>query len=129
MRHRRRDERGAATTEVVLVVPVLLFLVMLIIQFGLWYHAGHVARAAAQEGVRTARLEGATAEEGQDRAEGFLARNGPTIVSDPVVVATRDDEFAVVEIRGRSVAVVPGLRWSIRARAESPVERYREVVP
>lgn len=127
MRHRRRDERGIATTEVVLVVPVLLFLVMLIIQFGLWYHAGHVARSAAREGVRTARLEGATAEEGQHRAETFLERNGPTIVSDPVVTATRDEEHAVVDIQGRSVAVIPGFHWTVRAHAESTVERYREI--
>jgi Flp pilus assembly protein TadG len=40
---RPRDESGAATTEVVLLTPVLLFLVMIVIQFGLWYHAQHVA--------------------------------------------------------------------------------------
>jgi Flp pilus assembly protein TadG len=125
----RQDERGVATTEAVLVVPVLLFLVMLIIQFGLWFHASHVARAAAQEGVRAARLEGATAAVGQDRAEAFLERNGPTLVSDPVVVATRDGEQAVVEVRGRSVAVVPSLHWAVQARAESPVERFRDVAP
>jgi Flp pilus assembly protein TadG len=123
LRRLRDDERGEATA--VLVTPVLLFLVMLVFQFGLWYHAEHVAQAAAQEGVRTARLEGGSADDGQRRAADFLARAGAKIVGDPVVSVTRNDETAVVEIRGQSVAVVPGLRMPIRARSESPVERYR----
>ena len=123
LRRLRDDERGEAT-EAVLVTPVLLFLVMLVFQFGLWYHAEHVAQAAAQEGVRTARLEGGSADDGQRRATDFLARAGAKIVGDPVVSVTRNDETAVVEIRGQSVAVVPGLRIPIRARSESPVERY-----
>ena len=66
---RRLDrDRGSATTEAVLLTPVLLFLVMLVIQFGLWYHAQHVAQAAAQEGVRSARVEGSTADAGRTRA-------------------------------------------------------------
>ena len=124
LRRLREDERGEAT-EAVLVTPVLLFLVMLVFQFGLWYHAEHVAQAAAQEGVRTARLEGGSADDGQRRATDFLARAGAKIVGDPMVSVTRNDETAVVEIRGQSVAVVPGMRIPIRARSESPVERFR----
>ena len=122
LRQRLRNEAGEAT-EMVLVTPVLLFLVLLVLQFGLWYHAAHVAQAAAQEGVRTARLEGGTAEDGRQRAEGLLERAGPTIVGDPLIDATRDSDTAVVEVRGRSVAVIPGMRLPIRARAASPVER------
>ena len=55
---RARGERGSATTELVIAMPALLLLIMSIIQFGLWYHASHVAKAAAQEGVRAARIEG-----------------------------------------------------------------------
>ncbi len=118
------DERGEAA-ETVLVTPVLLFLVMLIFQFGLWYHAEHIAQAAAREGVRSARFEDGTEEDGQRRAKDFLVRAGASLIGDPVVTAHRDDETAVVEVRGRSVAVVPGLRFAVRARSESPVERYR----
>lgn len=122
----RTSERGSATTEVVLLTPVLLFLVMLVVQFGLWYHAEHVAQAAAQEGVRTARLEGGTADAGQTRAADFLAQLGSTIVQEPVVTATRDGETASVSVEGRSVAVVPGFSLPVSAKASSPVERFRE---
>src|SRR5579884_4020504 len=127
MRQRLHDESGEVT-EVVLVTPALLFLVMLVLQFGLWYHAAHVAQAAAQEGVRTARLDGGTAEDGRQRAEQLLERAGPTIVGDPVVDASRDVDTAVVEVQGRSVAVIPGMRLPIRARAQSPVEHLSKPV-
>jgi Flp pilus assembly protein TadG len=119
-------ERGSATTEVVLLTPVLLFLVMLVIQFGLWYHAQHVAQAAAQEGVRSARLEGSTADAGRTRAVDFLTVAGPTIVQEPVVTAARDAETATVSVHGRAVTVVPGFSLAVEASATSPVERFRE---
>jgi len=126
IRYRLRSaEDGSVSAEVALAAPALMILILLGVQFGLWYHAEHVVQAAAQEGVRTARLEGGSADDGQRRAADFLGRAGATIVGDPVVSVTRNDETAVVEIRGQSVAVVPGLRIPIRARSESPVERFR----
>jgi Flp pilus assembly protein TadG len=118
-------ERGAATTQLVLVMPLLLLVVMLILQFGLWYHGSHVAVAAAQEGARAARLEGGTAAEGEARARAFLGALGREVVGEPEVVATRDAEAARVEVRGLSVAVVPGFRLPISAVSEGVVERFR----
>ncbi len=87
---RLRDERGDATVEAVLAVPVLLLLVLLVIQFGLYYHAAHTAEAAAQEGARAARVEGASAADGEDRARTFMADAAPTLVDDVTITATRD---------------------------------------
>jgi Flp pilus assembly protein TadG len=119
-------ERGSASTEVVLLTPVLLFLVMLVIQFGLWYHAEHVAQAAAEEGVRAARVEASTADVGRTRAADFLAAVGPTIVQAPVITASRDTETATVSVHGHAVTVVPGFSLTVKAQATSPVERFRE---
>ncbi|MDQ3643441.1 MAG: pilus assembly protein [Actinomycetota bacterium] len=118
-------ESGEATTEAVLVVPVLMLLIVLVLQFGLWYHAEHVAQAAAQEGVRAARVEGGTAERGRQRTEDFLSRAGRTIVTGRTIDATRDPDTASVRVRGRAVAVVPGLALAVSASATSPVERFR----
>lgn len=120
----RRDERGDATTEAVLVTPVLLLVIAMVIQFGLWYHASHVAQAAAAEGVRAARADGASAVDGQARAEDFLAQAGPTIVVGPEVVVTRDARAARVEVKGHAVMLVPGLRLPIDAVAQSPLEEF-----
>ena len=126
---RLRDERGDATVEAVLAVPVLLLLVLLVIQFGLYYHAAHTAEAAAQEGARAARVEGASAADGEDRARTFMADAAPTLVDDVTITATRDTDTARVEVRGVVHAIVPGLNLTVHADAESPVERFRPDSP
>lgn len=125
----RHSERGSASTEAVLLTPVLLFLVMLVVQFGLWYHAQHVVQAAAREGVRAARMDASSASAGRTRAVDFLASAGPTIVRQPVVSATRDAEVAVVSVSGQAVNVVPGFSLPVRSIATSRVERFRGDVP
>ena len=123
---RPEAERGSATTEVVLLTPVLLFLVMAIIQFGLWYHAQHVAQAAAEQGVRTARSNGSNVEAGRQRAEDFLSDVAPTLIGSPVVVADREGDVASVTVDGTAVALLPGLTLTVHAEASSPVERFYE---
>lgn len=105
------------------MTPVLLLLIAFVIQFALWYHASHVASAAAQEGVRAVRAYGGTAQAGKERAERFLAETGPTLVVGADVHATRDLEHARVEVHGRAPSVVPGLRLPVDATADSPNER------
>ena len=121
-----RAERGAATAELVLITPVLLFMVLLVVQFGLWFHASHVASAAAQEGARTARLEGSSAPAGKARAEEFLDAVGSDLVLERTVTAFREpDGVARVEVLGRAIQVVPGFRLPISAESEGPVEEFR----
>jgi Flp pilus assembly protein TadG len=126
---RRRDVKGEATTEVVLVTPVLLLLIMTVIQFALWYHAEHAAQAAAQEGARAARVTGGTAARGQAKAQSVLAQAAPTILVDPVVTARRTSDEARVGVRGRAVSLIPGLHLTVSADAASPVERFRGDAP
>lgn len=120
-----QSQRGAATTQLVLVMPLLMLMVMLTIQFGLWYHGSHVAIAAAQEGARAARLEGGSAAAGEERARIFLRALGQDVVGEARVVATRSSDVARVEVSGVSVPVVPGFRLPIQAVSEGPVERFR----
>ena len=121
---RYHGDEGIATTEAVLVTPVLLLLVMTVLQFGLWYHAQHVATAAAEEGARTARAERGTAAAGEARAEAFLEQTGRTIIQDRTVTAARSTDTATVTVHGTAVAVIPGLRLAVNASATSPVERF-----
>ena len=124
-----QSQRGDATVEVVLAVPVLMLLIMLVIQFGLWYHASHAASAAAQEGVRAARVYDGSASDGQRRAESFMATAAPTLVEDVQVTAARDLATARVEVRGTLHSVIPGFNVVVHAEAESPIERFRPDAP
>ena len=119
----------------VIVLPALLLLIFLGIQFALWFHASHVALAAAQEGARAARVANAVdsksaraAEQvGEDTASLFLSGVAPTLLSNTRVVAQVDGAFdrVRVDVKGDGVTIVPGLTVRISEHSEGPVERFR----
>jgi Flp pilus assembly protein TadG len=130
MKHRLvRDERGDETIEAVLITPVLMLLIVLVIQFGLWYHASHVAEAAAQEGASAARVETGTAAEGRLRAQQFMAAAAPALVEGVSVTAVRDTDAARFDVYGTMHSLVPGLTLRVHGHAQSPVERFRADAP
>ena len=120
---RCRGEAGA-TTELVLVTPVLMFAIFLIIQFALYFHASQVAGGAAADGLAVARVETGTAADGQARAEAILDSLASTLMTDRAVTASRTADTARVQVTGRSVSIVPGFSLAIKASAEGPVERF-----
>ena len=61
MGRRLRDERGMTAIQVAILFPVVLFWIMLIVQYGLWWHAKQVANAAAAEAVDAAQVSTGTA--------------------------------------------------------------------
>ena len=132
MRVRRtRGERGSAT-ELVVVFPFVMFLLLLVIQFALWYHATHVAQSAAQEGARVARMAVAAGQPvdsqqqltaGKDRAWEFL--NGMGAFDDKGVTGTRDRDTAGITVTGTAPSLVPGFTLTISEHSEGPVERFR----
>ena len=118
-------EAGFSTLEAVLLFPVLLLLLMVIIQFALWYHASDLVTAAAQDGVRAARVEGATAADGSTQANLLLDQTGRSIVQGRHVQVSRGADVARVEVRGTCIALIPFLHLPVRAVAESSTERFR----
>ena len=113
------------SAELVVATPLLLLLVLAVVQFALWQHAAHVASAAAQEGARSARLEGGSPAAGQARAESLLGSLGRTTLADPNVVVRLDGERARVEVSGYASSVLPFLRLPVKAASEGPLETFR----
>jgi Flp pilus assembly protein TadG len=120
-----KAEDGSSTVEVVIVFPLLILTLMLVFQFAFWYHARHVALAAAEEGARAARVDTGTAAAGAARAERFVRDLGPSVIVNPKVSASRNLDVARVEVSGQARNVVPGLRLPIRQVSQGPVERFR----
>lgn len=119
------SQDGTASAQVVIAVPALMILIVLAVQFALWQHASAVTKAAAQEGVRAARIYGGAAADGEAEARSFLSQAAPTIVVGPAVSARRSADEARVEVTGRAISLLPLLRLPVHAVAASPVERYR----
>lgn len=118
-------DRGSAAVELVLLTPLLMVCVVVVVQFALWQHARHVLLAAAQEGARAARAQGATAVDGRTRAYAYIEQLGPDLVTAPVVEVDRGVDAVTVRIRGQAVNIVPGLPLMVTATSAGPVERFR----
>ena len=108
-----------------IIFPVTIFLVFGIIQFGVWYHAADIARAAAQEGARTASAYHSTAAAGGARARRVLNENGSGLITNTAVVDYRDQNVATVAVTGRALQVIPFIPLPVTASATSPVEAFR----
>jgi Flp pilus assembly protein TadG len=122
---RARGEHGSSSLQTVLVMPLLLLLITLIVQFALWYHASHIAIAAAQDGARAARVEGGTELDGRGRAQQIIDQLGANVLVEPSVTVTRDAQVARVEVHGYAPELIPGLRLPVDAVSTGTVERFR----
>jgi hypothetical protein len=121
------DERGAATAELVIATPAMLFLLLLVVHVGLWFHASHVASSVAQESARVARNEGGTKPAAEAAGGQLLDELGARLVLDPHIAVdySPDHEEVTAVVTGYGPTVVPGLRLHIRAESHGPVEQFR----
>lgn len=116
------SEAGATTTELAVLMPVLIVMLLAPIQVGLWWNARHVADAAVEEAVDVAQVEASNEAEGRDAALELLAQAGN--LGDASVVVRRGIDDVVAEVRGRSPQVIPFIDWGVTSRAAGPIERF-----
>ena len=119
---RLRGELGMTTSQVAILFPAVLFWLMLIVQYGLWWHAKQVATAAAIEAVDAAQLASASAAEGALAAHDLLRQTGN--LSAIEVRVDRTPALVTAEVTGNAPQLVPGFAWSVTARSQGPVERF-----
>ncbi len=118
----RTGENGLTSTELAVIMPVLIMLILVPFQVALWWHAGQVAHAAAREAVDATQVVTATEEDGIRAAEWFL--NAAGNITEPDVTVTRSTDTVTVEVTGRAPRLLPGFDWQVTAVAAGPVERF-----
>lgn len=118
-------DRGAGATQIVLVVPVLLMLALLVVQFALLWHARHIAQYGAGRALAAARVEDGTAAAGEMRGRQSLHGLGSRVLTDVSVTVQRGAERTTVRVDGTAMRVlpVPGLRLRASSVASGPTER------
>jgi len=119
---RVREEQGLTSTELAVLMPVLIALVLVPFQVALWWHAHQIADAAAREAVDAAQVITATEDDGMRAAEWFLDAAGNIV--DAEVTVTRTADTVSVDVTGRAPRLVPGFDWRVTAYAAGPVERF-----
>lgn len=119
-------ERGSASLEIAILGPALLLAIFAVVQAGLWFHARSLALAAAQEGVDAGRRYAASTDAGVLRAEAFLRQTaGDSLRTTTVSAAGSTPTTVRIEVRGRSLSVLPGVPGIlVKQWAQGPVERF-----
>jgi Flp pilus assembly protein TadG len=124
-----QPDRGAATIELVLAVPVLLLMLMLVVQAGVWWHATHIAQAAATAALDAARAEGGSTADGQAAGATTLRALAGGALQRPRVEVTRTATRTSVRVSAVAEAVIPGVRWTVQATATGPTEHFVPDLP
>ena len=115
-------ERGAAATELAMLMPVLIILVLIPVQVGLWWHAKQAAETAAGEAVDAAQVENATAADGHAGASAILGQAGN--LENVVINIDRSATEVAVTVSGDlGFSLFPGA-WGVTAHAEGEIERF-----
>lgn len=123
-RHRDADrERGAATLEMVVLLPLLFGILFAGVQGAVYYHARTLAIAAAQEGARAAAHENSTMAAGTAAAHAFVDDVAGDSLTDVSVTGSRTATTATVTVHGTSLTVLPGWTLTVTQSASTPVER------
>jgi Flp pilus assembly protein TadG len=120
----RTDQRGIATVELVILIPVLLLLITFICQYAAYDYARNIAQAAASEALSATRVSGGSTAAGTTEANRILSQlgNGPLHASS--VDVRRTATQASVTITGTVTNVVPFFTFTVHAVAVGPVERF-----
>lgn len=125
----RDRQRGAAVIELAMIMPVVLAVILLVVQFALWFHGRQVTDAAAREGARLARVDTDSWEgDATARADEVLKAVGPKLLDGATVTAWEEGDQRGVEITATAVQVVPLLpstTFTITSRFGGPIECFR----
>lgn len=123
-RRRFGGEAGVTSTEIAIVMPVMLIVVMLVFQVALFWHAKQAADTAAEEAVDAAQLVTATDADGYAGADTILSQAGN--MRDVQVSVTRDLASGVVTVTvtGRAPSIIPFGSWNVVAQAQGSIERF-----
>jgi Flp pilus assembly protein TadG len=114
--------------ELVLYMPLLMFVILLVVQFALVWFGNQTASAAAREAARVARVyedEGRAVRAGREYAE----RVGGGSLEDPVVTVERvgDNRFRVT-VTGKAQELIPFVP-TITQTVEGPIEEFEDEAP
>ena len=110
--------------QLVICLPLVVFVIMLVIQAGAYYHAQQVAKIAADRAVAVARTEYGTADFGQAEAEHVLKVVGDRSLTNPHVSVTRAAGQVRVTISAGAPHFVPLWPTAIHASSAGPIEEF-----
>jgi Flp pilus assembly protein TadG len=124
-RRQRGGERGSTTVEFVVLVPLMVLLLMVVVQFGVYFHTCAVVTTAARHGADDARVFTGTAEAGAAATEQFLDQAAGAL-RDRGVTVDRSPTEVTITVTGEVVSLIPFASFPVAVTVHAPVERIVE---
>jgi len=129
VRHRHRllreePDRGYSVLEASITLPIIFFLLMIIVQWAIVWHARNIAQAAAQESLRTAESYQSSAAAGQQDGDTYLAQVAPHVLGPGCVNVTRSATTVTVHVHCKVTSVIPFGDFSVDETVSGPIETY-----
>lgn len=123
MSWRRRLEEGQAS-EAVLILPVVLGVVFLILQIGIWAHARDIAVHSAREGAVAAASHHST-QSADGVARTYLERNAGGVLRSYSVTSAQSADTVTVTVHGQALSLVPFVQLPpVTQTVSVPIEKY-----
>ena len=115
-------ERGETTTAV-LVVPIAMFLILVVVQAALVFHAQAIVDAAAQDGAYAGQGESGTETSARTAAETILGASAGNLLRDVDVSLHSNSSQLTVTVQATVKSLIPGYA----PRVSSTAAGLREV--
>lgn len=100
----------------------MVMMLLVVVQFALYFHLRAVAQTAARHGLDHVRVVGGSTDAGVAAAAEFLDQGGRSL-TDRDVTAKRDASASSMSVSGTVVSVIPGLNLRVEGTAGAPTER------
>jgi Flp pilus assembly protein TadG len=120
--HRRAQDRGEVSAQIVILTPLLILLVFIGVQSAIYFHAANVAAAAASQGAAAGSPLGAGAGDAESAARQTLSDLDARGAAALSVESGADLVRVTVEVAVSRI--VPFFPSSVRRTAVEPKERF-----
>lgn len=120
---RRRDDSGTSSVELVLYMPLLIFIIFITVQFALSWFGNQAASAVARETARVARVYQDEARARQAGAN-YAANIGSGVLEDVDIDVQIGNGFVRVTVTGEAQQVSPIGVPRVSETVEGPIEEF-----
>ena len=122
---RRRDERGLAAPELVVIMPLVMLIFLMLVQWSVQLYNDRIVHAAAREAAVDAASWEGTEDAGRQTANEYLADSGSDLSNTSVKINVGATEVTVT-VSGDVMTLLPGFTKRVSATATVPRERFAQ---
>ena len=125
-RPRRRGDSGVSSVELVLYMPLLMFIIFLAVQFSLVWFGNQAASAIAREAAREARVTGSKAAALQEGGRVADNLKGGVLEDPRITVTFLSGNRVRVTVTGRAQEISPIGVPTVSQTVEGPIESFED---